>query len=97
MEQSGESVTLVLRPDQAHLQSDKAQQQLEASLSAVMNHPVHLTIKTGTEGTTPLELREQLYSQKLAGAIENINNDPNIQFICQRFAARVDEDSIRPL
>ncbi|WP_434355986.1 DNA polymerase III subunit gamma/tau [Parasalinivibrio latis] len=97
MEQSGESVTLVLRPDQSHLQSDKAQQQLEASLSTVMNQPVHLTIRTGTEGTTPLELREQLYSQKLAGAIENINNDPNIQFICQRFAARVDEDSIRPL
>ncbi|PSV78365.1 DNA polymerase III subunit gamma/tau [Photobacterium leiognathi] len=96
-EQQGEQITLHLRAAQQHLNGERAKEQLSSALSSVLGHPVALNIVLGEEGITPLELREELYQQKLLHAKQSLDNDPNVMFICQRFAAQLDEDSVRPI
>ena len=45
----------------------------------------------------PLELREKPYQEKLQQAFASLENDSNVQFIEQRFAAELDSDSVRPI
>ncbi|OOF20786.1 DNA polymerase III subunit gamma/tau [Salinivibrio sp. IB574] len=97
MVREGNTVVLTLRPDQAHLNKEKAQQQLAQALSQALNAPITLEVHLGDSGRTPLEWREHLYQQKLAQATQSLHNDPNVGFILQRFAAELDEDSIRPI
>ncbi|WP_318488801.1 DNA polymerase III subunit gamma/tau [Photobacterium leiognathi] len=96
-EQQGEQITLHLRAAQQHLNGERAKEQLSSALSTLLGHPVALNIVLGEEGITPLELREELYQQKLLHAKQSLDNDPNVMFICQRFAAQLDEDSVRPI
>ncbi|OTQ26108.1 hypothetical protein B6D02_12195, partial [Gilliamella apicola] len=49
------------------------------------------------DSKTPLEMREDLYQQKLAQAKLTINEDPKVSMICQYFEAKIDEASIRPV
>ncbi|KKA46127.1 DNA polymerase III subunit gamma/tau [Salinivibrio sp. KP-1] len=97
MSQQGERVQLTLRPDQSHLNTEKAQQQLTQALTTALGAPITLEVQLGEAGITPLERREQLYQQKLAQATHSLHNDPNVTFILQRFAAELEEDSIRPI
>ena len=96
-EQQGDEITLHLRAAQQHLNGERAKEQLCSALSTVLGHPVMLSIVLGEEGKTPLELREELYQQKLLHAKQSLDNDQNVMFICQRFAAQLDEDSVRPI
>ncbi|ODP98615.1 DNA polymerase III subunit gamma/tau [Salinivibrio sp. SS3] len=97
MSQQGEQVQLILRPDQSHLNTEKAQQQLTQALTTALGAPITLEVQLGESGITPLERREQLYQQKLAQATHSLHNDPNVTFMLQRFAAELEEDSIRPI
>ncbi|MCG3866271.1 MULTISPECIES: DNA polymerase III subunit gamma/tau [unclassified Photobacterium] len=96
-EQQGDQITLHLRASQQHLNGERAKEQLCSALSSVLGHPVMLNIVLGEEGKTPLELREELYQHKLLQAKQSLDNDQNVMFICQRFAAQLDEDSVRPI
>ncbi|PSV39418.1 DNA polymerase III subunit gamma/tau [Photobacterium sp. GB-27] len=96
-EQQGDQITLHLRAAQQHLNGERAKEQLCSALSSVLGHSVMLNIVLGEEGKTPLELREELYQQKLLQAKQSLDNDQNVMFICQRFAAQLDEDSVRPI
>nr|WP_235869187.1 DNA polymerase III subunit gamma/tau C-terminal domain-containing protein [Veronia nyctiphanis] len=97
MERDGNSVILYLRPEQAHLKTDVSVTQLAQSLSAQLGSNINLTVELGQQGKTPLEWRDDIYAGKLAQASQSLNEDPNILFICQRFSAELDEDSIRPI
>ncbi|OCG25536.1 hypothetical protein A9G22_02700 [Gilliamella sp. App2-1] len=46
---------------------------------------------------TPIEMREELYQQKLAQAKKNIAEDPKVAIICRYFDAKIDEASVRPV
>lgn len=96
-ERIDDHITLYLRSAQKHLQAERATAQLNSALNDVLQTPVQLLVVLGEQGQTPLELRESLYQQKLLQARESLTNDPNVNFICQRFAAQLDEDSIRPV
>ncbi|EAS64085.1 DNA polymerase III subunit gamma/tau [Photobacterium angustum] len=96
-EQQGDEITLHLRAAQQHLNGERAKEQLCSALSSLLGHSVMLNIVLGEEGKTPLELREELYQQKLLQAKQSLDNDQNVMFICQRFAAQLDEDSVRPI
>ncbi|PSU24165.1 DNA polymerase III subunit gamma/tau [Photobacterium kishitanii] len=96
-ERTDDHITLYLRSAQKHLQAERATMQLNSALNEVLQTPVQLSIVLGEQGHTPLELRESLYQQKLLQARESLANDPNVNFICQRFAAQLDEESIRPV
>ncbi|GMQ45969.1 DNA polymerase III subunit gamma/tau [Vibrio sp. 10N] len=93
----GTSIQLGLRPTHAHLNSDKNQSELLAGLNVLLQQECHLSIEISEQGTTPLELREHLYQQKLTDAAQSLHTDPNVQFMLTRFAAQLDEESIRPL
>ncbi|WP_420835002.1 DNA polymerase III subunit gamma/tau [Salinivibrio socompensis] len=97
MMREGDHVRLTLRPDQAHLNTEKAQQQLTQALTTALGAPITLEVQLGESGITPLERREQRYQQKLAQATHSLHNDPNVTFMLQRFAAELEEDSIRPI
>jgi len=97
MEQQGSDLTLYLRPSQQHLDTPKARAQLSTALAEILEQEIELHIKPGDNGRTPLEWREFIYQQKLDQAKTSLQQDPHVTFICQRFSAVLDEESVRPL
>ncbi|MGB7997807.1 MAG: DNA polymerase III subunit gamma/tau [Photobacterium halotolerans] len=97
MEQQGSDLTLYLRPSQQHLDTQKARAQLSTALAEILGQEIELHIKPGDNGRTPLEWREYIYQQKLDQAKTSLQQDPHVTFICQRFSAVLDEESVRPL
>ncbi|EGU36275.1 DNA polymerase III subunits gamma and tau [Vibrio sp. N418] len=96
-EKNDSTISLTLRPEQAHLNSDRAQAELLAALNSVLGEECHLSVEIGSKGQTPLELREALYQGKLQQAFDSLDTDPHVQFIEARFAAVLDKDSVRPI
>lgn len=90
-------ITLKLRPSQKHLDTPKAREQLVQALSALYEAPIELSIELSDEGRSPLEWREAIYQEKLDQAKQSLQHDPNVTFICQRFSAVLDEESVRPI
>ncbi|WP_028024936.1 DNA polymerase III subunit gamma/tau [Enterovibrio calviensis] len=97
MEQEGQQIHLSLRTEQEHLNTEKSHSVLCEALSEQLGFPVTLSVEIGDKGTTPLEWRDKLYTEKLTQASQNLAEDPNVLFICQRFSAEIDEESIRPI
>lgn len=93
----GDHVLLTLRSNQVHLNNERAIDELTRAISDKLGRNVGIEIMTGSEGITPLEKREQRYQQKLAVAIKQIESDPNVRFLQQRFSADLDSDSVRPI
>ncbi|WP_341662097.1 DNA polymerase III subunit gamma/tau [Vibrio sp.] len=96
-EQRESFIVLTLRSEQAHLNSDRARHELITALNSVLGEQFELSVEVGESGETPLELREKLYQTKLQQAFTSLENDSNVQFIEQRFAAELDSDSVRPI
>ncbi|MDF2153798.1 DNA polymerase III subunit gamma/tau [Vibrio sp. CAU 1672] len=96
-QKQGTSVSLHLRPHQAHLNTDRAQSELHKALNEVLGEECHLSVEIGDSGETPLELRDRLYQEKLQQALHSLESDPTVQFIERRFAATLDRDSVRPI
>ena len=93
----GSTLSLTLRPEQAHLMSERSQSELLEALNAALGEECHLSVEIGTQGQTPLELRESFYQGKLQQAFDSLEADPHVQFIEARFAAELDKDSVRPV
>ena len=72
---------------------------LRTSLSNYRQKTLNLevVIDDNKANKTPLELREDLYQQKLEQAKQTINQDTKVEMICQYFDAKIDEASIRPV
>ncbi|MCQ1056602.1 DNA polymerase III subunit gamma/tau [Photobacterium sp. ZSDE20] len=96
-EREGNQVKLCLRPSQQHLNTPKAREQLAMAMSELFAETVSLDVELNDNGRSPLEWREAIYQQKLDQAKQSLMSDPNVNFICQRFSAVLDEDSVRPL
>ncbi|RJX73791.1 DNA polymerase III subunit gamma/tau [Vibrio sinensis] len=96
-EKNGSSILLTLRPQQAHLNTERAQGELLDALNRVLGEECHLSVTVGDQGETPLELREKLYQTKLKTAFSSLASDENVNFIQRRFAAELDNDSVRPI
>ncbi|UUM29773.1 DNA polymerase III subunit gamma/tau [Vibrio japonicus] len=96
-EKNGSSIALTLRPEQSHLNTDRAQSELLQALNEALGEESHLSVEIGDSGETPLELRDKLYQGKLQQAFTSLENDKNVQFIEARFAAQLDKDSVRPI
>ncbi|KOO10357.1 DNA polymerase III subunit gamma/tau, partial [Vibrio xuii] len=60
-EKNGSSISLTLRPEQSHLNTDKAQSELLQAINEIMGEECHLSVEIGESGETPLELRDKLY------------------------------------
>ncbi len=93
----GTVIQLGLRKAQAHLNTNKAQKDLAEALAVALGEPCELVVNMSEEGESPLELREKLYQRKLQRAHDTLAKDPHVQFIIARFAAELDNDSVRPI
>ncbi|KXO13369.1 DNA polymerase III subunits gamma and tau [Moritella sp. JT01] len=99
MEQEPGRVTLTMNPDQRYFANDKSRQQLSEALQQVLSEPVELVINFGENPnqSTPAQLEEIIYQQRLANATKNLYDDKYIQFFMNRLGAVVDDSSIVPL
>lgn len=95
-----ENIVLHLRSAVKHLINASANiSKLEKAMSNYRQKPLKINVIIDDNQTikTPLEMREDLYQQKLAQAKVTINQDPKVAMICQYFEAKIDETSIRPV
>ena len=97
MKKEDADIILYLRASQKHLHTEKSREILQTALNQQLGIPVLLSVEIGNEGVSPLEWRDRLYADKLSQATEILRNDLHVRFICQRFSAEIDEDSIRPI
>lgn len=88
---------LTLRPNQVHLNNERAVAELSHAISQQLGRAINIQIEVGEEGITPLERRELHYQQKLSRAIEQLESDENVRFLQRQFAAELDRDSVRPI
>ncbi|SQD77936.1 DNA polymerase III subunit gamma/tau [Moritella yayanosii] len=99
MEQEPGRITLTMNPDQRYFVNDKSRQQLSDALQQVLSEPVELVINFGENPnkSTPAQLEEIIFQQRLANAIKNLYDDKYIQFFMNRLGAVIDDSSIVPL
>ncbi|NQZ50702.1 MAG: DNA polymerase III subunit gamma/tau [Moritella sp.] len=99
MEQEPGRITLTMNPDQRYFANDKSRQQLSDALEQVLSEPVELVINFGENPnkSTPAQLEEIIYQQRLANATKNLYDDKYIQFFMNRLGAVIDDSSIVPL
>ncbi|OCG22636.1 hypothetical protein A9G11_06965 [Gilliamella sp. wkB108] len=94
------TIVLHMRSSIKHLiNSSINTEKLEKTLSNYRQQAlkVKIIIDDKQDIKTPLEMREELYQQKLMQAKQTINQDAKVAMICQYFEAKIDEASIRPV
>jgi DNA polymerase-3 subunit gamma/tau len=72
-------------------------QELQSGLSELLSEACSLTVTVGDTGQTPLEIRDAIYQDKLQQSMNSLAQDSNIQFMQARFAAELDDESVRPI
>ncbi|WP_421279803.1 DNA polymerase III subunit gamma/tau [Aeromonas taiwanensis] len=99
MTREGDRVSLVLKPEQRHLVSDKARADLAEIIGPELGGPVRVEVILGTdpERETPLEIEHRLYLGVREQVSRDLAADPNVQFLQQRFGAVLHPESIEPL
>ncbi|XKM14617.1 DNA polymerase III subunit gamma/tau [Orbaceae bacterium ac157xtp] len=93
-------ICLHLRSPLSHLLRNESHcKKLIEILSAHRQQPLTIEIIVDDEKKqlTPLEVREQIYQQKLAQAKKSINDDAKVAMLCQFFEAKIDDETIRPV
>lgn len=99
MTREGNRVLLTLKPEQRHLVSDKARADLAEIIGPALGQPVQVEVTLGVvpEQETPLEIEHRLYLGVREQVTRDLEQDPNIQFLIQRFGAELHRESIEPL
>lgn len=99
MSQQGDKVLLTLKPEQRHLISDRARADLAEIIGPELGQPVQVEVTLGSvpEQETPLEIEHRLYLGVREQVTRDLEQDPNVQFLQQRFGAVLHHDSIEPL
>ncbi|MFQ2367262.1 DNA polymerase III subunit gamma/tau [Aeromonas enteropelogenes] len=99
MTREGDRVLLTLKPEQRHLVSDKARADLAEIIGPALGQPVQVEVTLGVvpEQETPLEIEHRLYLGVREQVTRDLEQDPNIQFLIQRFGAELHKESIEPL
>lgn len=99
MTRQGELVSLVLKPEQRHLVSDRALADLAEIIGPEFGQRVRVEVTLGTDPAreTPLEIEHRLYLGVREQVSRDLADDPNVQFLQQRFGAVLHPESIEPL
>jgi len=99
MSQQGDKVLLTLKPEQRHLISDRARADLAEIIGPELGQPVQVEVTLGNVPgqETPLEIEHRLYLGVREQVTRDLEQDPNVQFLQQRFGAVLHHDSIEPL
>ncbi|MFQ1827370.1 DNA polymerase III subunit gamma/tau [Aeromonas veronii] len=99
MTREGNKVLLTLKPEQRHLVSDKARADLAEIIGPALGQPVQVEVTLGVvpDQETPLEIEHRLYLGVREQVTRDLEQDPNVQFLVQRFGAVLHHESIEPL
>ncbi|MFB2847262.1 DNA polymerase III subunit gamma/tau [Aeromonas veronii] len=99
MTREGDKVLLTLKPEQRHLLSDKARADLAEIIGPALGQPVQVEVTLGVvpDQETPLEIEHRLYLGVREQVTRDLEQDPNVQFLVQRFGAVLHHESIEPL
>ncbi|MGL5522341.1 MAG: DNA polymerase III subunit gamma/tau [Aeromonas veronii] len=99
MTQEGDKVLLTLKPEQRHLVSDMARADLAEIIGPALGQPVQVKVTLGVvpDKETPLEIEHRLYLGVREQVTRDLEQDPNVQFLVQRFGAVLHHESIEPL
>ncbi|VXA83856.1 DNA polymerase III subunit gamma/tau [Aeromonas veronii] len=99
MTREGDKVLLTLKPEQRHLVSDKARADLAEIIGPALGQPVQVEVTLGVvpDKETPLEIEYRLYLGVREQVTRDLEQDPNVQFLVQRFGAVLHHESIEPL
>ncbi|HHQ4692660.1 TPA: DNA polymerase III subunit gamma/tau [Aeromonas veronii] len=99
MTREGDKVLLTLKPEQRHLVSDKARADLAEIIGPALGQPVQVDVTLGVvpDKETPLEIEHRLYLGVREQVTRDLEQDPNVQFLVQRFGAVLHHESIEPL
>lgn len=99
MTREGDKVLLTLKPEQRHLVSDKARADLAEIMGPALGQPVQVEVTLGVvpDQETPLEIEHRLYLGVREQVTRDLEQDPNVQFLVQRFGAVLHHESIEPL
>ncbi|MGU5660134.1 DNA polymerase III subunit gamma/tau [Aeromonas veronii] len=99
MTREGDKILLTLKPEQRHLVSDKARADLAEIIGPALGQPVQVEVTLGVvpDQETPLEIEHRLYLGVREQVTRDLEQDPNVQFLVQRFGAVLHHESIEPL
>lgn len=99
MRQQGDTVLLTLKPEQRHLISDRARADLAEIIGPELGQAVQVEVTLGLvpDQETPLEIEHRLYLGVREQVSRDLEQDPNVQFLVQRFGAVLHHESIEPL
>ncbi|WP_265432677.1 DNA polymerase III subunit gamma/tau [Aeromonas salmonicida] len=99
MTRQGDKVLLTLKPEQRHLVSDRARADLAEIIGPELGQAVQVEVTLGTvpDQETPLEIEHRLYLGVREQVSRDLEQDPNVQFLRQRFGAVLHQESIEPL
>ncbi|MXV30772.1 DNA polymerase III subunit gamma/tau [Aeromonas veronii] len=99
MTREGDKVLLTLKPEQRHLVSDKARADLAEIIGPALGQPVQVEVTLGVvpDQETPLEIEHRLYLGVREQVTRDLEQDPNVRFLVQRFGAVLHHESIEPL
>lgn len=99
MTREEDKVLLTLKPEQRHLVSDKARADLAEIIGPALGQPVQVEVTLGVvpDQETPLEIEHRLYLGVREQVTRDLEQDPNVQFLVQRFGAVLHHESIEPL
>jgi DNA polymerase-3 subunit gamma/tau len=97
MQHQGNDVLLTIDEGHARLLNARHEEKILLALRNRFGDATELRIERGQPGDTPAAYEERQRKMRQQAAEQAIRTDPLVQSIVDRFAARVVEDSIRPI
>ncbi|TKB53975.1 DNA polymerase III subunit gamma/tau [Ferrimonas aestuarii] len=96
MDRDGDSVKLLLRPEQRHLMHDSVVTQITQRMHELWGEGIELQIEVGQDDgrETPLQIRRRLHQERLAEAKQTLLNDEHVNWLIQEFDAQLIDESI---
>lgn len=93
-DQTENHLTLILKPNMAHLDNPESRKNLEAALTE-KGYSFELSVGTDSEQQTPLEIRRAIFKQLTEAAKSALLNDEKLILLRNAFEAEIDESTIR--
>ena len=94
----GDKAYLVLDEANASLYSDSHSERIAAALGEYLGRPVAVHVEVGVPRyETPAVRAQRLLDERQALALANIEDDPKVQLLLDRFEGTLDRDSVTPI
>jgi DNA polymerase-3 subunit gamma/tau len=95
---NGADLNFILDQQQAGLYNDTHRQRLQDALSEYFTEAVHVEVEEGSlRGESPALYALRIKAERLAQAIDELEQDPNVQLLVNEFDGRLDTGTVQPI